>query len=120
MTYTIARERIEILFNLALEAYRTDPTLAQRYLDLARKIGARAKVRLPTRFRRLVCRCCKSLVIPGSTLRVRVKPGRSRHVALTCLRCGAVTRIPLPRKGSRPARARSSRMQRRVGGGPPP
>jgi len=101
MVRRIAEERIEILFNLAVETRRKEPALAQRYVDLARKIGARAKVRLPTRYRRLVCRHCKSLVVPGCTLRVRVKPGRSRHVALACLRCGTVTRIPLPRRTSR-------------------
>ncbi|MEM3045610.1 MAG: ribonuclease P protein component 4 [Candidatus Bathyarchaeia archaeon] len=99
----VAQERIEILFNLALETHRAEPALAQRYVDLARRIGARAKVRLPTRFRRLVCRRCKSFIVPGSTLRVRVKPGKPGHVALTCLRCGAVRRIPLRARREQPS-----------------
>ena len=94
----IARERIEILFRLAQETHPNDSERAQRYVDLARKIAMRTRLKLPTHLRRMVCRRCKALLVPGATSRTRVRQDREPHVATTCLRCGATMRIPLGRK----------------------
>jgi len=97
-TKRIARQRIHTLFRLAIETYREDPQLAQRYVDIARRVAMAAKVRLPTEYRRLVCRHCKSLIMPGVSSRVRIKQRREPHVVITCLKCGAYMRIPLRRR----------------------
>jgi len=91
----VAEERIEILFEEAVKTYPQNPSQAQRYVDLARRIGMRYRVRLPRGFRRLVCRRCKGFMLPGYSCRVRVRSRGQPHVAITCLSCGAVTRIPL-------------------------
>ena len=91
----IARERMEILFNKAITVHETDPRLAQRYVELARRIGMKVRVRIPRKYKRLLCRKCKRFIHPGCTLRVRVKPGGQPHIAFTCLRCGHITRIPI-------------------------
>ncbi|MEM3703453.1 MAG: ribonuclease P [Candidatus Bathyarchaeia archaeon] len=94
----IARQRIQKLFLLARKTYHEDPFLAQRYVDIARRIAMAAKIRLPTEYRRMICRHCKSFVLPGVSCRVRIKQLREPHVVITCLRCGKYMRIPLRRK----------------------
>lgn len=67
-----------------------------RYVGLARRIGMRYQVSLPRDLRRLVCRACDAVLVPGATARHRVNAGR---VTVTCLACGTVKRYPF-----RPAR----------------
>ncbi|MCS7115091.1 MAG: ribonuclease P [Nitrososphaerota archaeon] len=94
----IAMQRIRTLFLLARETYHEDPDLAQRYVNIARRIAMAAKVRLPKEYRRQVCRNCKGFILPGVNCRVRIKQRREPHVVITCLRCGKHARIPLKRK----------------------
>ncbi len=90
----IAGERIRILFSLAERFHETHPERAQRYTALARRIASRNRIHLPREYRRLVCAGCKCYMgAKGS--RIRVRQMREPHVAITCLRCGHVTRIPL-------------------------
>jgi len=97
-TKRIAMQRIQTLFDLAKEAFHEDPSLAQRYVKRARKIAMAARVRLPREYRHLVCRHCKSFILPGVNCRVRIKQHREPHLAITCLNCGGQTRIPLEKK----------------------
>jgi len=94
-TKEIAMERIRTLFRLARETIREDPELAQRYVEIARKIAMRTKVRLPREYRRQVCRHCKSFVLPSVNCRIRIQSRREPHVVVTCFNCGKQTRIPL-------------------------
>lgn len=93
----IARERIADLFALAeSESRRTDASLADRYVDLARRIGMRYNVRLLTEYRELYCRGCSAYWVEGRTVRTRLRGGnRVRR----CQRCGRIRRLPLaPRR----------------------
>jgi ribonuclease P protein subunit RPR2 len=99
----IARERIDLLMkeaDRAATAGRLDR--ADRYVDMARRVGMRYNVRVPTAYRRRFCRACYGYLMPGTTSRIRVKRGR---VVTTCLRCGHVNRIPL---APRPSPERSA------------
>lgn len=91
----IALKRIRILFKLAMDSIHTDPDLAQRYIEIARKISMRTKVRIPREFRRMICRHCKRFILPGVNSRVRIQPRREPHVVVTCLLCGGHMRYPL-------------------------
>ena len=98
----IASERIELLMREADNAAlggRMD--LADRYVDLARRIGMRYNVSVPTAFRRRLCRGCYHYLLPGVTSRTRLNRGRS---VTTCLRCGHITRIPLIVRTSTPSK----------------
>ena len=94
----IAMHRIQRLFSLANEVFQDDHSLAQRYVDVARKIAMAARVRLPIEYRRQVCRHCKTFILLGVNCRVRIKQRREPHVVITCLNCGKQMRIPLRRK----------------------
>jgi len=94
-TKQVALERIRILFRLAREAIHENPELAQRYVKIARRIAMGTKLRLPQEYRRMVCRHCKSFILPGVNCRVRIQSRREPHVVVTCLNCGGHMRIPL-------------------------
>lgn len=92
----IAMERIEALFGLAeREGLQGNFGRADRYVELARRIGMRYNVRLPSAFKRRVCRSCHAYLLPPKTARVRI--GGSRIVT-TCLRCGTIMRFPYLRE----------------------
>ena len=89
----IAYERICILFDLAKQVVHERPDLADRYVDIARRVAMKARIHLPKEFRLLVCRRCKRFILPGVSCRVRIQPRREPHVTITCLRCGNHVRI---------------------------
>ena len=100
-TRQIALKRIRTLFELAKNNIGKEPELAQRYAGIARRIAMRTRVRLPTEYRRLICRHCKSFIYPGVNCRVRVQRAREPHMAITCLVCGKTTRIPFKSRGKK-------------------
>jgi len=79
----IAYRRIRVLFTLAKQIIHERPDLADRYVEIARRIAMKARIHLPKEFRLLLCRHCTR---------------REPHVTITCLRCGGHIRIPLRRK----------------------
>lgn len=92
----IAAERIDVLFQMAeREGHADHLARSDRYVELARKIGMRYNVRLPSEYKRRVCRECHAYLLPPKTARIRI--GESR-VVTTCLRCGAVMRFPYLRE----------------------
>ncbi|NWG10565.1 ribonuclease P [Candidatus Bathyarchaeota archaeon] len=97
-TKRIAAQRIQTLFRLAKEIFHENPSLAQHYVDTARKIAMAAKIRLPTEHRHQICSHCKSFILPGANSRIRIKQQREPHVVITCLKCGKQTRIVLRKK----------------------
>jgi len=98
MARNIAKERIEILLNQALGIMYEDTDLAQRYVEMAKKIGMRYKVRMPKQQKLFLCRGCKRFLIPGLNCRVRIQQKREPHITMTCLECKDVKRIPLRRR----------------------
>ncbi len=94
-TKQIALQRVHTLFSLAKEVAREDPQLAQRYVQIARRVAMRTRLRLPHEYRSLICRKCKSFILPGVNCRIRIQQRREPHMVITCLSCGGHTRIPL-------------------------
>jgi len=94
----IALRRIQKLFRLAIKRIHTNPRLARRYVEIARRIAMRVRLHLPREYRHMVCRHCKSFILPGVNCRVRIQPKREAHIVITCLMCGGHMRIPLRRR----------------------
>jgi ribonuclease P protein subunit RPR2 len=87
----IAHDRILHLFTLAeVEGQPASSPWADRYVQLARRIGTRYNVRLPRELGEKYCRGCSAYWVEGRTVRTRLRDG---HRARTCLRCGRVQRI---------------------------
>ncbi|MFH0897600.1 MAG: ribonuclease P protein component 4 [Candidatus Bathyarchaeota archaeon] len=94
----IALERIFLLFKMARKAFDLEPGLAQNYVNTARKIGMRYKVRVPTEFGRMICRHCKRFLVPGKNCTIRIRQEREPHLVTTCFYCHGHMRIPLKHK----------------------
>jgi ribonuclease P protein subunit RPR2 len=89
----VARERIDLLMAEADRAALSGRIeLADRYVELARRVGMRYNVRVPTAHKRKYCRGCYGYLLPSVTSRTRFQRGK---VVTTCLRCGHVVRVPL-------------------------
>lgn len=87
----LAGQRIARLFTLAAVVYSKRPDLADRYVDIARRISMRHRVSIPRELKRNVCKQCYSYLKPGSNARVRAD---GRNVVITCLKCGGIRRYP--------------------------
>lgn len=83
-----SRQEVERLFAVAKQNAVTDPKLAQRCVEIARKIASKSRISL-RKYNRLCCRKC-SAYFTSKTLRVRTNPS---SVSYSCLSCGDVTRI---------------------------
>jgi ribonuclease P protein subunit RPR2 len=89
----IAKERIKILFDLALKEFKKHPERSRRYIQLLRKIGLRYNVRLPKELKRKFCKKCFNLFIPGYSCEIRLND-KTKTVNIKCLRCNKIYRYP--------------------------
>ncbi|MCD6504609.1 ribonuclease P [Candidatus Bathyarchaeota archaeon] len=94
----IAERNIRELLDLALKIFHKDRELARRYVDMAFRIAMKTRTRIPKEYKRLVCRKCRNLLIPGVNCRVRLQPRREPHVVVTCLNCGRIVRYLIKRR----------------------
>lgn len=90
----IARERIGVLFVQAGLVHAAHPELSNRYVELARKIAMRQRIRIDREFRRRYCHHCYAYLVPGKNMRVRVHRG---NVVVTCKACKRTTRYRVVR-----------------------
>ncbi len=90
----IAKERIRILFEMMERMKHEDYELARRYVELARRIAMKYRLKLPKRYKILFCKKCMYPYVEGK-FRVRIRKSR---VIITCLNCGFERRIPIKPK----------------------
>lgn len=107
----IALERIGELFGQALK--EDEQILKNRYVDLARKIAMKHRLRMPRQYKRRFCSHCYSYLTQGLNSRVRLT---GRTVSILCMSCGRFTRITYPARQKPPASSanpsRSAGIQR--------
>lgn len=88
----IAEERIRRLFQMAEKRARNDKMeLSNRYMELARRIGMSYNVSIPSELKRKVCQECKSYLVPGKNVTVRIN-SKNCTVDYMCEKCGEVNR----------------------------
>ena len=80
----IALERINILFSEAKKMFKEDPNLSDKYVQLAKRISMKYKVKVPAEHKRRICKNCHKFLVPGVNCRVRTKEG---HIVFYCLNC---------------------------------
>jgi len=92
----IAKRRIEKLFIMAEEtALLKKFNLANRYVEIARKISMRYLVPIPKKFKRRFCKHCYHYLLPDATCRVRIHRGK---IIIFCLNCKKNSRFIINRK----------------------
>lgn len=67
------------------------PEYAERYLELAERIGMRTETPIPQDLRKKYCSECYSMLKPGGNCRVRVN-SENKTVGYKCLECGNTAR----------------------------
>jgi ribonuclease P protein subunit RPR2 len=88
----VAQERMDYLLGQARTMLTVQPEFSKRYVQLARKISTRTKVRLKPLQKQYLCKNCGILLVPGINARVRIRPGKIRII--TCLECNTLRRYP--------------------------
>jgi ribonuclease P protein subunit RPR2 len=86
----IAKERINILFDLAEKELRKNLKRSRRYVELARKIGLRYNIRLG-KLKRKFCKNCNTLLKPGLTSDVFLET-KNKTVVVICKNCKKIYR----------------------------
>lgn len=94
LTKTVAGERIRQLFLQARNAFPKHPERSNRYVELARRIAMRQRVRIDRELRRQYCHHCFAFLVPGLNMRVRVHRG---NVIVTCGECNGKMRYRVVR-----------------------
>jgi len=93
-TKMVAKERIDVLFTQAQNAFPEHPERSNRYVALARRIAMRQRVHIDREFRRQFCHHCYAYLVPGQNMRVRVHRG---NVVVTCGICNKKMRYRVVR-----------------------
>lgn len=87
----IAKKRISILMREAKKAALEDELeKADRYVEIARKIGMKHNVSLNSKYKRKICSNCYSYLFPSKSCKIRVKEGA---IITRCLGCGTINRF---------------------------
>ena len=96
----LALERIDILMNLAEEEFnKGNYDRMKRYIELSRKIAMKVRLPFPKKWKRRICKSCNTILIFGKNAKVRTKSDKNcPHVAIKCLNCGNVVKIPMIRE----------------------
>ncbi len=82
------------LFHKAHEIFPENKDLANKYTYLSRRFAQRARIKVPTKWKRRICHGCKKFLYPGINCRIRMqsRKGKGSHVSMTCLECNKTTR----------------------------
>ena len=87
----IALERIKGLFSFASQSFNLNPIRSHRYIQLAKKISTKFKVKIPKPLRRRMCKNCFHYLQAGSNATIRYNKSR---IIITCKDCNNIMRIP--------------------------
>ena len=87
----LARERVKHLFGLAEQCFHSYPERSDHYVDLARKVAMKARVRIPRELKKRFCKHCYCFLQPGVNCRVRT---RGDKIVYYCLACKKHMRFP--------------------------
>ena len=91
----IAKERIRILFEQANNKFNSEPQRAHTYVELARKLAMKAKLRMPRIYKRQYCTHCYKFIRTGTNATIRIHLSK---IIISCKECKKFTRIPLTPK----------------------
>lgn len=83
----LALSRMQILFTQAHEQFKTRPDRSNRYVELARKLQTRYRVKWPIELKTRFCSNCKHYLELGINAQKRVKKD---HQSIHCLDCNHV------------------------------
>jgi len=86
----IALERIYRLFELAEKEIEKHPERSKRYIELARKIGTRNRVRVPQELKQKFCKKCNIALKKGKNAEIEKTKS---FLIVKCKECGFERKI---------------------------
>ena len=90
-----ALEKIKTLFSEAKIQFNENPSLANRYVELAREISMKFKVKIPRELKRKFCKHCYHYIVPNKNCRIRIHKSR---VVYSCFDCKKFMRFVLKKR----------------------
>jgi ribonuclease P protein subunit RPR2 len=87
----IAKERMDILFTLAMKEFPKNSSRSHRYVEIARDISKKYKAKIPQKWSRSYCKNCYKFLFPGKNSNVRLI---SSEVHIKCHECDNVMIVP--------------------------
>ncbi|MHA1379356.1 MAG: ribonuclease P protein component 4 [Candidatus Helarchaeota archaeon] len=94
----IAKNRIIILFRNADRVFLKNKELAQRYIDIVRRLSKKYRVKIPYEYKLRICNHCKSYLWPGINCRVRLRKDNNLKITVTCFECNNQMRLIFSKK----------------------
>ncbi|MHA1958517.1 MAG: hypothetical protein ACW99V_08965 [Candidatus Thorarchaeota archaeon] len=94
----LARARINRLWGFASQNASERPDLARRSMVSAKKIARKGSIRMSQEMVKGVCKECGTVYVSGKNCRVRMRNNRSKHLTVTCLKCGTARRFYVRRQ----------------------
>ncbi len=88
----IAKDRINELFLEARNTVKTNPSMANRYVGIARRLAMRYNLKLSKEQKTSFCKHCYHFLQPGKNLTVR---RTEKGITYTCHDCNKHMRFPL-------------------------
>jgi ribonuclease P protein subunit RPR2 len=83
------------LFSEAEKQFKRDRKLSDRYVELARKIAMKYKVRIRSELQKRFCKHCYCYLVPGANCRIRLY---GQKVIYHCNYCKGYMRFPYVRE----------------------
>lgn len=87
----LAEEHIDSLFKEAKKQFHTDPTLSNRYVEIAHNVSMKCKVKIAKENKRRFCKTCHTYLVPGNNCRIRIS---GHKVIYFCTKCKNFMRFP--------------------------
>jgi ribonuclease P protein subunit RPR2 len=91
------KKNINRLITSSFQLDKNEFMFAKNYIKIAKNMSSKTKIKIPKIYKRFICRRCSIPLIPGRTLRVRIKVRRQKHMVYTCLECGLTRRYIIRR-----------------------
>ncbi|KAH7919734.1 Rpr2-domain-containing protein [Leucogyrophana mollusca] len=72
--------------------------LSRSYVDTMKIVGQKTNVKIDPTVKRVICKGCSVILVPGTTAKIRVKTSKSHGhlVTYSCIGCKTSRRIPAP------------------------
>ncbi|KAH8119363.1 Rpr2-domain-containing protein [Phellopilus nigrolimitatus] len=88
--------------------------LARSYVKSMKIIGQKTNVKMDPSVKRTLCKGCNTVLMPGVTAKVRVKPlpSHGHAVNYTCINCSTSRRIPAPPTTEQPFRSSPAQLRK--------
>ncbi|MBN1156534.1 ribonuclease P [Candidatus Woesearchaeota archaeon] len=86
----LAAKAVEKYFRAAERFFRDDKEIANNCVKEARKVAMKFKVRIPSKYKRRMCKKCLSYLVPGVNCRTRLK---NKNVITYCFNCKNVMKV---------------------------